>query len=165
MATFYSLYAPYLKGVCSRYIIDSNDVKDVLQEALIRILTHVDDFQYQGPGSLQAWAGRIVANEAVRHLKRRQELVELRPELPDMAEEDDPPIADIPPEVIHEMIRQLPTGYRTVFNLYVLEDKSHDEIARMLGITPGTSTSQLCRAKNLLAKIIKAYNQQNQQRR
>jgi DNA-directed RNA polymerase specialized sigma24 family protein len=47
----------------------------------------------------------------------------------------------------------------------VLEDKSHDEIARMLGITPGTSTSQLCRAKNLLAKIIKAYNQQNQQRR
>ena len=83
----------------------------------------------------------------------------------DIPEEDDPPIEDIPPEVIQEMIRQLPTGYRTVFNLYVFEDKTHEEIARLLGISINTSSSQLCRAKNLLAKMIKANNKKNQQRR
>jgi len=56
------------------------------------------------------------------------------------------------------MVRQLPTGYRTVFNLYVFEDKSHQEIARLLGISVGTSSSQLCRAKNMLADMIREYN-------
>jgi RNA polymerase sigma-70 factor (ECF subfamily) len=79
-----------------------------------------------------------------------------------MAEEDDPPIEDIPPEVIHEMVRQLPTGYRTVFNLYVFEDKSHEEIARLLGISINTSTSQLYRAKNSLANMIRQYNNKKQ---
>jgi RNA polymerase sigma-70 factor (ECF subfamily) len=83
----------------------------------------------------------------------------------DVTEDDDPPIDNIPPEVIHQMVRQLPTGYRTVFNLYVFEDKSHEEIARLLGISLNTSTSQLHRAKNQLADMIRKYNDKNQSQR
>ena len=76
----------------------------------------------------------------------------------DVSEEEDPPIEDIPPEVIQQMVRQLPTGYRTVFNLYVFEDKSHQEIAQLLGTSVKTSISQLHKAKNLLAQMIQTYH-------
>ena len=79
-------------------------------------------------------------------------------EVPDVPEEDDPPISDVPPDVIHSMVSQLPTGYRMVFNLYVFENKSHREIASLLGIKEKSSASQLSRAKNLLAKMIRQYN-------
>jgi RNA polymerase sigma-70 factor (ECF subfamily) len=79
-------------------------------------------------------------------------------EVPDIPEDDDPPISDVPPDVIHSMVSQLPTGYRMVFNLYVFENKSHREIASLLGIKEKSSASQLCRAKNLLAKMIRQYN-------
>jgi RNA polymerase sigma-70 factor (ECF subfamily) len=78
--------------------------------------------------------------------------------VPDVPEEDDPPISDVPPDVIHSMVSQLPTGYRMVFNLYVFENKSHREIASLLGIKEKSSASQLSRAKNLLAKMIRQYN-------
>ena len=164
MKEFYSQYETYLKGICSRYIINKEDAKDVFQNALIRIYTHIADFNYQGAGSLRKWASRIVVHEAIRFLNqiKRHELKEWDDNKMDVPEEDDPPIEDIPPEVIHEMVRQLPTGYRTVFNLYVFEDKSHEEIARLLGISVNTSTSQLHRAKNLLADMIKQYNDKEQ---
>ena len=167
MEEFYSQYAPYLKGVCSRYISDKENAKDVFQNALVRIITHTTEFQYQRQGSLQAWASRIVVNEALSFLRdtKRHEFTAWDDNVPDVAEEDDPPIEDIPPEVIHEMVRQLPTGYRTVFNLYVFEDKSHEEIARLLGIGLNSSTSQLHRARRLLAEMIEAYNDKKEQPR
>ena len=164
MEEFYSKYAPYLKGVCSRYISDKEDVKDVFQNALVRILTHTKEFQYHGQGSLRAWATRIVVHEALRFLnnKKRHELTTWDDDMMNGVEEDDPPIENIPPEVIQQMVRRLPTGYRTVFNLYVFEDKSHQEIASLLGISVGTSSSQLSRAKNLLADMIREYNDKKQ---
>ena len=164
MEEFYSQYAPYLKAVCSRYITDKEDAKDVFQNALVRILTHTKEYQYQGQGSLRAWATRIVVHEALRFLnnKKRHELTTWDDDMMNGVEEDDPPIEDIPPEVIQQMVRRLPTGYRTVFNLYVFEDKSHQEIASLLGISVGTSSSQLCRAKNLLADMIREYKDKNQ---
>lgn len=160
MREFYSLYAGYLTGVCSRYVTDEDDMKDVFQESLINIITHIADFSYRGNGSLKAWATRIVVNESLRFLRdtKRHELMQLDREVPDVPEEDDPPISDVPPDVIHRMVSQLPTGYRMVFNLYVFENKSHQEIASLLGIKEKSSASQLCRAKNLLAKMIRQYN-------
>ena len=135
-------------------------MKDVFQESLIHIITHMADFDYRGVGSLKAWATRIVVNESLRFLRdtKRHELMLLDCEVPDVPEEDDPPISDVPPDVIHSMVSQLPTGYRMVFNLYVFENKSHQEIASLLGIKEKSSASQLCRAKNLLAKMIRQYN-------
>lgn len=164
MEAFYSQYAPYLKGVCLRYVPDKEAAKDVFQNALVRIITHTTEFQYQGQGSLRVWASRVVVHEALRFLsnEKRHELIAWDDDKMEVTEEDDPPIEDIPPEVIQQMVRRLPTGYRTVFNLYVFEDKSHKEIARLLDISIGTSTSQLHRAKNLLADMIREYNDKKQ---
>lgn len=159
MQEFYALHSTYLAGVCARYITDEEDRKDVFQDALVNIITHISDFHYQGDGSLKAWAKRIVVNQALMHLKavHNHELLPLDREVVDEAE--DPPVSDIPPEELHRMISELPPGYRTIFNLYVFEGWSHKEIAQLLGISEGTSSSQLHRAKNMLAKMIRMYHQ------
>ena len=160
MREFYTLYAEQLAGVCSRYITDDDDMKDVFQESLIHIITHIADFTYRGAGSLRAWASRIVVNESLRFLRdtKRHELLLLDQEVADEPEGDDPPISDVPPDEIRRMVSLLPIGYRTVFNLYVFENKNHQEIASLLGIKEKSSASQLSRAKNLLAKMIRQYN-------
>ena len=161
MRVFCSLYVSHLKAICTRYVTDSDDASDVLQETLISIVTHISDFHYLGQGSLKAWATRIAVNESLNYIRRnrRQELTLQEQYIDDIAEEEeDPPIEDIPPEVIQQMVRQLPTGYRTVFNLYVFEDKSHQEIAQLLGTSVKTSISQLHKAKNLLAQMIQTYH-------
>ena len=157
---FYSLYADRLAGICSRYIDNKEDLKDVFQDAFIHILTHISDFNYQGTGSLQAWAAKIMVNQSLKFLRsnKRHEFVRLDFDLTDEPDEDDPPVSDIPPDVIGQMLSRLPIGYRTVFNLYVFEGKSHKEIAALLGIKQDSSASQLHRAKNQLAKMIREYN-------
>ena len=159
MCEFYALYGSYLTAVCLRYVPDEEDMRDVMQESMIQVMTHSKDFSYRGEGSLRAWATKIVVSQSLRFLreKKQHEWLILDRELPDVQEEDDPPIHEIPPDVIHQMVTELPTGYRTVFNLYVFEDMSHQEIAWLLGIKPDSSASQLSRAKNLLAKKIKQY--------
>jgi RNA polymerase sigma-70 factor (ECF subfamily) len=103
-------------------------------------------------------------NESLNFIRknRHHELALLKQNTDDIVEEEDPPIEDIPPEVIQQMVKQLPTGYRTVFNLYVFEDKSHQEIAQLLGISVNTSTSQLHKAKNFLAQMIQTFHDNKQ---
>jgi RNA polymerase sigma-70 factor (ECF subfamily) len=157
----YHQYIPYLTAVCSRYIIAEADLKDVLQDSFIKIFTSLDKFEYRGVGSLKAWMARIVVNESLKHLKKNKQydFVQHQWELPDVTNEevDAPDIDDIPAHVIQEMIRQLPAGYRTVFNLYVFEDKSHKEIASILDIKENTSASQYYKAKKKLAEMINVY--------
>lgn len=158
---FYSLYADKLAGICSRYIDNKEDLKDVFQDAFIHILTHICDFDYRGAGSLQAWAAKIMVNQSLKFLrdKQHQDFVKLDFDITDEPQEDDdPPVSDIPPDLIGQMLSRLPVGYRTVFNLYVFEGKSHKEIARLLDIKADSSASQLHRAKNMLAKMIREYN-------
>ncbi len=164
MREFYTRYANQLTAVCSRYIVNEEDVKDVLQNALIQMFTHIRDFSYRGNGSLSAWATRIVVNESLKflHTTRRLELTTIQHDIAEETDTDDPPISDIPPDIIQQMVSQLPTGYRTVFNLYVFEGRSHREIAQLLGIQEKSSASQLCRAKNLLAKMVQQYHNQKQ---
>lgn len=160
MKEFYTLYIDYLTGVCARYIDQDDDLKDVLQDGIVKIITRIREFNYRGPGSLQAWATRIVVNQSLSFLKNRQRngFTSLVADVPDEKEIDDPPIRDVPAEVIHQMVRELPEGYRMVFNLFVFENKSHQEIAQLLGIKKDSSASQLHRAKNLLARKIEMYN-------
>ena len=165
MREFYSLYAERLGAICSRYIPDTDGMKDVFQESLIQIITHISDFSYRGEGSLQAWASKIVINEALNYLKetKRHELL-LLDDVVEEPEDEDPPIEEMPPDEIQRMVSQLPTGYRTVFNLYVFENKTHQEIASLLGIKERSSSSQLSRAKNLLTKMIRDYNDKHHPR-
>lgn len=170
MGEVYACFANYLTAVCSRYIIEDGDIRDVLQESFIKIFTKADTFHYEGEGSLKAWATQVTVNEALQHLRNQKrkgmvgyddERIEDKAELTD----ETPPINDIPTEVLMEMIRNLPPGYRTVFNLYVIEGKRHKEIAELLGIQEQTSASQLMRARRLLAMWIKEYNTHKQETR
>lgn len=160
MKEFYTIYSGYLTTVCSRYVSDKDDIKDVLQDSFIKIFKAIANFEYKGLGSLRAWSTRIVVNESLKFLKRKEKLEIINSpvwNLPDMAEETEPDLDEIPTSVILEMIRSLPVGYRTVFNLYIFESKSHKEIASILEITENTSASQLHRTKSFLAKQISIY--------
>lgn len=157
----YRLTAGYLTAVGRRYVCDAQDLKDVLQDSYLKIFSQLHRFSYRGPGSLRAWTTRIVVNEAISLLRQRERMDSLSSEddLSNLPEEDisEDDMNRLPPEVLQTMVSELPTGYRTVLNLYVFEDKSHQEIARLLGIKESSSASQLHRARQMLARKIKAY--------
>lgn len=157
MRLLYDRYAEYLSAVCSRYIPDENDRKDVLQECFIKIFMSISAFEYRGEGSLKAWMAKIVVHESLRFLKKNAvyNFIEYGETVPDTAEE--PEVEGVPDDVINKMILSLPPGYRMVFNLYVFENKSHKEIGKILNIGESSSASQFSRAKALLVKRIKEY--------
>lgn len=164
MRLFYERYVGYLTAVCSRYVPDPASVKDILQDAFLRIFDSVGRFEYRGEGSVKAWVRRIVVNGALKHLQASGRL-SYRDDLPEMADEpEDLPPLDVPPELVQRLIKELPDGYRTVFNLFVFEEKSHKEIAQLLGIKEDSSASQFFRARKLLARQIKAYLQEHEER-
>ena len=163
---FYTRYGGSLAGVCVRYIADEEDVKDVIQNALVHIYSHITDFKYRGNGSLEAWVVRIAVNESLKFLRTKVQYELLQPDYDVIDDsEDDPSVRDIPPDIIRQMLNRLPTGYRTVLNLYVFEGKNHQEIATLLGIKKDSSASQLLRAKSMLAQMIRKYNNNNNPRR
>lgn len=163
---FYPRYGGSLAGVCVRYIADEEDVKDVIQNTLVHIFSHITDFKYRGNGSLEAWVVRIAVNESLKFLRTKDQHELLQPDYDIVDESDDDlSVRDIPPDIIRQMLNRLPTGYRTVLNLYVFEGKSHQEIARLLGIKKDSSASQLHRAKSMLAQMIRKYNNNNNPRR
>ena len=160
MRMLYDKYVGYLTAVCARYIPDDDDVKDVLQEAFIKAFQSMDRFSWRGEGSLKAWLTRIVVNDSLKALRRKKPL-SLSPTLAESVQEEEPAFEAVPLPVIQGMIRKLPDGYRTVFNLFVFEDKSHKEIASLLGIKENSSASQLFHAKAMLARWIKDYIKAN----
>jgi len=158
MDCLYSEYADYLTAVCARYIPDDDELKDVLQESFIKIFSKIEKFNYRGNGSLRAWITRIVINESLLSTRKKKNspFINIEKEPPDIQDED-PEIGNLNEEVLTNMIRLLPDGYRTVFNLFVIEGKSHKEIAKILNIKADSSASQFYKAKKQLAKMIKDY--------
>ena len=158
MKEYYDLMVGCLTAVCSRYINQEDQAKDVLQDSFIKIFGAIDQFEYRGEGSLRAWSRQVVVNEALYALRQSKQLsaISYMEQLPDTIEEE-PDADDVPAEVIQRFIRELPVGYRTVFNLFVFEDHTHQEIAEMLHIKESSSASQLSRAKSILAKKINEY--------
>lgn len=159
MKTVYSTYIRYLAAICSRYIINDEDVKDVLQDSFLKIFSGITSFEYRGRGSLKGWITKITVNETLKFLQKnnRFEFVEISEQEHDKPDEE-PDVDALPSSVLFNLIRELPDGYRTIFNLYVIENKSHKEIAKLLDIKESTSASQLHRAKSLLATKIRRYN-------
>ena len=148
----YTLYAKQMLAVCYRYTGDVDAAHDVLHDGFIKIFTH---FTFRGECTLATWVTRVMVTQAIDYLRRRKRISQLvtnEEQLPDLPDE-----ASTAEEQLMAFVAELPDGCRTVFNLYVFEEKSHKEIAEMLGIKEHSSTSQLHRAKNLLAKRIKEY--------
>ena len=144
----YEQYHRLLFGICLRYTDNRDDAQDILQEGMVKVFQHLDRFR--GAGSFEGWMRRIVIRTAIEHYRRRSRyfMVEI-----DAAKEeslDADALSRLSREEMLGLIRQLPVGYRTVFNLYAIEGYTHQEIGEMLGISVGTSKSQLSRAKKLL---------------
>lgn len=161
MRLLYDRYVPQLASVCARYIASDDDVKDVLQDSFVAIFTSMGSFRYKGEGSLRAWMSRIVANRSINALRsmRRTASIETTQPLPDVPDDEGEGVEldRVPLDEIHAMIRQLPEGYRAVFNMSVMEHYSHSEIAALLGVKNDSVASQLHRAKAQLAQKIKDY--------
>ncbi len=159
----YECFAGRLFNICRRYVADTAVAQDILQDAFVRIFTSFDKFDWRGEGSLKAWMERITVNMALEHLRKSSKAVfSSAPDLLARQQYEDPAVEAesvraVPREVLVRFIEELPSGYRTVFNLYCIEDYSHREIADMLGINEKSSSSQLSRAKALLAARIKEY--------
>lgn len=160
----YEQYAGRMLGICLRYAGDRDTAQDLVHDGFIKIFGSFDKFTWRGDGSLRAWMERVMVNTALQFLRKNDVMsqsIELE-EVPEVLEEPDASaIETIPHEVLMQFIRELPDGYRTVFNLYMFEEKSHREIARELGINEKSSASQLFRAKNALAKRVKEWLMNN----
>lgn len=150
----YDMFKDTLFAVCLRYIKNHEDAEDVFIEAFYKIFSKLNT--YKGEGSFEGWMRRIMVNECLMWLRKRNNLhmaVELtEKDIPDFQEE-------IPAQEdfnnILNLLDELPVGYRTVFNLYVFEEFKHREIAEKLGISIHTSKSQLILAKKRLLELYK----------
>lgn len=153
----YDRYSGYAMAIGLRYLPEGDEVRDVLQDSFVRILTSIGQFNYHGEGSLKSWVSRIVSNRSVDYLREHQRfrVVSGIPDEPD--EEEEPDVGGVPPDVLTKMIGRLPVSYRMVLNLYVFEQRSHREIAQLLDIKESTSSSLFFRAKKMLARMIKDY--------
>ena len=156
MRILYERLAGYAMAVAIRYLPQADDAKDVVHDSFLKAFSHIHDFHYRGEGSLRAWLTRIVTNEAITMLRKTSRLSFVT-DIPDEPDDEPPDVETVPPEEITRMIGLLPPGYRAVFNLFVFEQKSHKQIAEMLGIKENSSASQFLRAKAMLKKLINEY--------
>ncbi|HET6994804.1 MAG TPA: sigma-70 family RNA polymerase sigma factor [Chitinophagaceae bacterium] len=158
----YRRFSPRMYAVCLRYATSSEEAEDILQEGFIKIFKKLDS--YRGDGSFEGWIRRIFVNTAIEHFRRRRYLQPVTEKEENTVEGKYLSVLDsLAEKDILELIRQLSPGYRTVFNMYVVEGYTHKEIGDMLGISEGTSKSQLSRAKVILQDMVKKYiEQQNE---
>ncbi len=139
--------------ICRRYAKDQPEAEDMLQDAFISIFSHIS--QFKSIGSFEGWLKRITVNAAIRVLqKRKVRIVPISDDQHEMESQEFNVLSDLNAEDLLKLINQLPDGYRTIFNLYVIEGYSHDEIAGMLKIKTATSRSQLSKAKAMLKEGI-----------
>ncbi len=150
----YDRYAPKMLGVCRRYIGAKEDAEDALSEGFFKVFTHIN--QFNRAGSFEGWIRRIMVNESLMFLRKKGNLkIEAAPEWETLDH-------SVPVSVEHELaaadilklLEKLPVGYRTVFNLYVIEGYKHIEIAELLNISIHTSKSQLVQAKERLRRLL-----------
>ena len=155
MSQFYQMYVEELSSVCYRYVPYEEDAKDVLQNSFVKIFTSLPTIDYRSEEALKNWLKRVVANEALAFLRKRKKLLFVESHGEGILMNDDETQTEsLSPDALHQLISELPDGYRMVVNLYVFEDYSHRQIAELLGISEKTSASQFYYAKRLLARKI-----------
>lgn len=149
----YERFAGKMMTVCIRYTRHRLEAEDILQEGFIKVFNNISKFQ--GKGSFEGWIRRIMINTALSNYNKssfQKELIGL--EDYQSGVEQPKAIQQLTADEIMAVINTLPDGYKIVFNLYVIEEYSHKEIAEMLDITPSTSRSQLVKARRMLQKKI-----------
>ena len=152
--TLYDRYSPVMFAVCRRYSNSREDAEEALVSGFYKVFVQIQS--YAGTGSFEGWVRRIMVNEALMLLRKSQPLVFPGDDFQPPDREDAFSIeAELSAREILELLDELPNGYRTVFNLYVLEGYKHQEIADLLGISINTSKSQLILAKEKMKQLLK----------
>jgi len=147
-------------GVCLRYCNSRDDAQDILHEGFLKIFEKIQQFEFRG--SFEGWIRRIMVNTALEKFRNQNKFVNIKDnsvEDYDRSEDCDP-AEDLTAKELMEMIEKLSPQYRVVFNMFAIEGYSHKEIAELLGITEGTSKSNLSRARAILQEKIKEYYKQ-----
>lgn len=157
----YELFYGKMMAVCLRYTKNHDQAKDILQDGFIKVFKSLDHFNRAG--SLEGWVRRIIVNTAIDHFRRAKHSYLLLGEdrsmeefedVPDEEEEPAEEYMDLKPADVINAMQKLTPAYRTVFNLFVFEEMTHKEIADTLGISVGTSKSNLAKAKHNLKRLL-----------
>ena len=155
----YDKFSGKMYAVCLRYTKDEDDAQDVLQDGFIKVFKNLAKFRSEG--SFEGWVRRIFVNTDIEHYRRSVNMKPVTEKEERSLEDNDLSALDnLHEKEIIKLINKLSPGYRTVFNLFVIEGYGHKEIAEMMRISEGTSKSQLARAKAVLQKMIKEINLQ-----
>ena len=149
----YERYAPAMLGLCSRYIKGELEAEDVMINGFMKVFSKIGSFE--GKGSFEGWMKRIMINEALSFLRKNKSMyLETDIEAADSQPDFDKLTTTLETKDLLKMIEELPSGYRTIFNLYAIEGYSHKEIGELLGINENTSKSQLSRARMHLQRKL-----------
>src|ERR1700722_2906257 len=149
----YNTFSGKMFSVCLRYSNEYNSAQDLLQEGFVKVFRNIEKFRSEG--SFEGWVRRIFVNTAIEHYRKQVNMYALHDsEVKYYEYYEENALETLKHQDIMKMIQKLSDGYRTVFNLYVVEGYSHKEIGDMLGISEGTSKSQLARARYLLQRMI-----------
>jgi len=163
---------PMVRGICQRYVSDTDMVEDVVQDVFVKVFTNISNFGWKGQGSLAGWISRIAINESINCYKKQKHLFsvtrvdECELELPEDEEftSDDANAKNVSIDFLQSaeleqnellaILQKVPILFRIVFNLYVIEGLSHREISDMLGIDEKTSRTRLLRARKVLQREV-----------
>ncbi len=152
----YRRFSPRMYAVCLRYAGNAEEAEDILQEGFIKVFKKLDSFRSEG--SFEGWVRRIFVNTAIEHFRRKRYLMPVTEKEENTIEGKYISVLDeLAEKDILALVQELSPGYRTVFNMYVVEGYTHKEIADMLGISEGTSKSQLSRAKVILQDMVRTF--------
>ncbi|MDB5252315.1 MAG: polymerase sigma-70 factor [Flaviaesturariibacter sp.] len=152
----YRRYASKMFGVCLRYAGNAEEAEDILQEGFIKVFRKIDSFRREG--SFEGWVRRIFVNTAIEHFRRKTYLQPVTEREEETIEGNYLSVLDsLAEKDIIQLVQKLSPGYRTVFNMYVVEGYTHRQIADALGISEGTSKSQLSRAKTILQDLVRKH--------
>ena len=152
----YDMYATKMYGLCLQYAKDYDEAQDILQEGFIKIFKNLKQFNFQG--SFDGWVRRIIINSAIERFRKKNYLYPLVDEMiynENLVYEDI--IDNASAKELISLVQKLSPQYRVVFNLYAIEGYSHKEISEKLGISEGTSKSNLSRARNILQEKINKF--------
>ncbi|MEI6946050.1 RNA polymerase sigma factor [Paraflavisolibacter sp. H34] len=158
----YARFAPRMYGVCLRYAGSTEEAEDMLQEGFIKVFKKIGSYRQEG--SFEGWVRRVFVNTAIEHFRRKTYLQPITEQEENTMEGKYLSVLDsLAEKDITQLIQQLAPGYRTVFNMYVVEGYTHKQIAEALGINEGTSKSQLSRAKLILQELVRKHIEQRKQ--
>ena len=158
----YERYAPKMYGVCLRYAANNEEAEDILQEGFIKVFKKIGSFRSEG--SFEGWIRRIFVNTAIEQFRKKTYLQPITEQEESTIEGKYLSVLDsLAEKDIIELVQQLSPGYRTVFNMYVVEGYTHKQIAEAMGISEGTSKSQLSRAKLILQELVKKHIEKRKQ--